>query len=253
MARQPIDAERRRVVDDLFDGALDQPPDQRAAWLRARCREEELRSEVEELLQAHERSDGVLDRKALDLAGALITAPRIDRRIGPYRVLRELGRGGMGVVYLAERDDGHYRQRVAVKLLRASPDAEELHRRFLAERQILASLRHPSIAQLLDGGIADGQLPFLVMEYVDGTPITRHCDRQKLDIEARLRLFRDVCGAVHYAHRNLIIHRDIKPGNILVSGEGHVKLLDFGVAKLLNPSLGPIDQPLTRTELRAMT
>src|SRR5215207_10260541 len=202
MTRLHIDPERRRVVDDLFDGALDQPPDQRAAWLHARCGEAELRREVEALLEANDHSDGILDRNALELAGAFISGPRIERHIGPYRVLRELGRGGMGVVYLAERDDGQYRQRVAVKLLRASPDAEELHRRFLAERQILASLRHPSIAQLLDGGIADGELPFLVMEYVDGAPITRHCDRLKLGIDARLRLFRDVCGAVHYAHRN---------------------------------------------------
>jgi serine/threonine-protein kinase len=159
----------------------------------------------------------------------------------------------MGVVYLAERDDGQYQQRVAVKLLRASPDAEELRRRFLAERQILASLKHRGIAQLLDGGVTDGQLPFLVMEYVDGEPITTYCDRRRLGIDARLRLFRDVCFAVHYAHQNLVIHRDIKPGNILVTPDGGVKLLDFGIAKLLNPALGPHDQPLTRTELRAMT
>ena len=164
------------------------------------------------------------------------------RRIGAYRVLRELGRGGMGVVYLAERDDGQYEQRVAVKLLRASPDAEDLHRRFVAERQILASLRHRGIAQLLDGGVTDGQLPFLVMEYVDGVPITTYCDRRKLGIDARLRLFRDVCAAVHHAHQNLIIHRDIKPGNILVSPDGGVKLLDFGIAKLLDPALGPAQQ-----------
>jgi serine/threonine-protein kinase len=159
----------------------------------------------------------------------------------------------MGVVYLAERDDGQYQQRVAVKLLSASPDAEELRRRFLAERQILASLKHRGIAQLLDGGVTDGQLPFLVMEYVDGAPITTYCDRRRLGIDARLRLFRDVCFAVHYAHQNLVIHRDIKPGNILVTPDGGVKLLDFGIAKLLNPALGPHDQPLTRTELRAMT
>ena len=144
-------------------------------------------------------------------------------------------------------------QRVAVKLLRASPDAEDLHRRFVAERQILASLKHRGIAQLLDGGVTDGQLPFLVMEYVDGVPITAYCDRRKLGIDARIRLFRDVCAAVHYAHQNLIIHRDIKPGNILVSPEGGVKLLDFGIAKLLDPALGLADQPITRTELRAMT
>jgi serine/threonine-protein kinase len=159
----------------------------------------------------------------------------------------------MGVVYLAERDDGQYQQRVAVKVLHASPDAEELRRRFVAERQILASLKHRSIAQLLDGGVAEGQLPFLVMEHVDGVPITTYCDQRQLGIEARLRLFRGVCAAVHHAHQNLIIHRDIKPGNILVSGEGAVKLLDFGIAKLLDQSLGMVDQPQTRTGLRVMT
>ena len=174
------------------------------------------------------------------------------RRIGPYRVVRELGRGGMGVVYLAERDDGQYRQRVAVKLLRSSPDAEELRRRFVAERQILASLSHPHIAQLLDGGVSDGELPYLVIEYVDGLPLTEYCDRHRLGIDARLRLFQDVCSAVHHAHQNLVLHRDLKPGNVLVTAAGTVKLLDFGIAKLLNSALGT-DQPITRTAFRMMT
>jgi eukaryotic-like serine/threonine-protein kinase len=182
-----------------------------------------------------------------------VREPPAERRIGPYRVLRELGRGGMGVVYLADRDDGQFRRRVAVKLLRAAPDADELHRRFLAERQILASLNHPHIAQLLDGGITDGQMPYLVMEYVDGVPITAYCDRHRLGIRERLRLFQDVCAAVHHAHQNLVVHRDLKPGNVLVTGQGEVKLLDFGIAKLLNPVLGPVDAPLTRTEFRVMT
>jgi eukaryotic-like serine/threonine-protein kinase len=254
MARQPIDATLRHEIESIFEEAVELPRAERVRFLAARCgADHRLREEVDALIGAHERTAGVLEGNGAAAAASALPDPNRDRHIGSYRVLRELGRGGMGVVYLAERDDGQYRQRVAVKLLRAGPDAEELHRRFLAERQILASLRHPSIAQLLDGGVADGQLPFLVMEYVDGTPITTHCDRRKLGIAERLRLFREVCGAAHYAHRNLIIHRDIKPGNILVSNEGQVKLLDFGVAKLLNPSLGGIDQPLTRTELRAMT
>ena len=248
-----LDPERRRAVDDLFDGAVDQPTDQRAAWLAAQCDDAELRAEVEALLQAHDRPDVIFDRNAMDLARPLLSAPQTERQIGPYRVLRELGRGGMGVVYLAERADGQYRRRVAVKLLRSSPDADELHRRFVSERQILASLNHPNIAQLLDGGVTDGQLPFLVMEYVDGVPLTTYCDRQRLGIEERLQLFRDVCAAVHHAHQNLVIHRDIKPSNILVTEDRRVKLLDFGIAKLLNPMLGPDDQPLTRTEWRVMT
>ena len=178
----------------------------------------------------------------------------IERHIGPYRLLRELGRGGMGIVYLAERADGQYRRQVAVKLLRVTHDAEMLRRRFLAERQILASLNHPNIAQLLDGGVTDdGQLPFLVMEYVDGVPITAYCDQQRLTIEERLALFHDVCAAVHHAHSNLVLHRDIKPGNILVTNARRVKLLDFGIAKLMNPMLGPDDMALTQTELRVMT
>ncbi|AHG88160.1 protein kinase [Gemmatirosa kalamazoonensis] len=173
------------------------------------------------------------------------------RRIGPYRVLRELGRGGMGVVYLAERDDGQYRQRVAVKLLRASPDADELQRRFLAERQILASLSHANVAQLLDGGVSDGQLPYLVIEHVDGLPITEYCDRHRLSIDSRLRLFQDVCAAVHHAHQKLVLHRDLKPGNVFVTPAGQVKLLDFGIAKLLDPTMEA--QPVTRTAFRFMT
>jgi eukaryotic-like serine/threonine-protein kinase len=167
--------------------------------------------------------------------------------------VRELGRGGMGVVYLAERDDGQFRRRVAIKLLRGSPDADELHRRFRAERQILASLAHPNIAQLLDGGVTDGQLPYLVMEYVEGLPVTLYCDRQRLGIKARLRIFQEICAAVHHAHSNLIIHRDLKPGNILVTPGGQVKLLDFGIAKLLNPGLGAPDLPITHTQFRVLT
>jgi serine/threonine-protein kinase len=178
----------------------------------------------------------------------------VDRHIGPYRLLRELGRGGMGVVYLAERADGQFRRQVAVKLLRVTHDADTLRRRFLAERQILASLNHPNIAQLLDGGVTDdGHLPYLVMEYVDGVPITTYCDQQRLTIEERLALFHDVCAAVHHAHSNLVLHRDIKPGNILVTAARRVKLLDFGIAKLMNPMLGPDDMAVTQTELRVMT
>ncbi|HEX6053339.1 MAG TPA: serine/threonine-protein kinase, partial [Gemmatimonadaceae bacterium] len=226
----------------------------RRAWLAERCSAEpEVRAEVERLLDAHDRTHGILDQRAPLAVHALVDTPLPDRRFGPYRVLRELGRGGMGVVYLAERDDGQFRKRVAVKLLRSSPDAEELHRRFLAERQILASLDHPNIAQLLDGGVTGGQLPYLVMEYVDGVPITDYCDRRQLDVHARIRLFCDVCAAVHHAHQNLIVHRDLKPSNILVTRDGQVKLLDFGIAKLLGTALGAIDVPATRTGFHAMT
>ena len=254
MAPRPLDSALRHEIESIFEAALEVPAVDRPRWLAERCgMDQQLRAEVDALIAAHERAEGLLEANIGAVAEGVLRDVHRGRRIGAYRVLRELGRGGMGVVYLAERDDGQYQQRVAVKLLRASPDAEDLRRRFVAERQILASLKHRGIAQLLDGGVTDGQLPFLVMEYVDGAPITAYCDRRRLGIDARLQLFRDVCFAVHYAHQNLIIHRDIKPGNILVTPDGGVKLLDFGIAKLLNPALGPLDQPLTRTELRAMT
>ena len=250
----PLSPARRAEIEGVFEHALDLAPDRRDAWLGDRCAyDAELRAEVEALLAAHELPSGILERRVTAATTALAPEPLLDRRIGPYRVVRELGRGGMGVVYLAERDDGEFRREVAIKLLRNSPDAEELHRRFIAERQILASLSHPHIAQLLDGGTTEGQLPYLVMEYVDGLPITTYCDRHGLDIASRLRLFIDVCRAVNSAHQNLVIHRDIKPGNILVTAKGQVKLLDFGIAKLLNAGMGGMAVPHTRTAFRVMT
>jgi serine/threonine-protein kinase len=245
---------RRAEIEEVFEHALDLRPDERGTWLNNRCAHDaELRAKVDGLLAAHDVTTGILERRLTPATTAAAVEPLLDRRIGPYRVVRELGRGGMGVVYLAERDDGEFRREVAIKLLRNSPDAEELHRRFIAERQILASLSHPHIAQLLDGGTTDGQLPYLVMEYVDGLSITTYCDRHGLDIASRLRLFVDVCRAVHSAHQNLVIHRDIKPGNILVTASGQVKLLDFGIAKLLNSAMGGMAVPHTRTAFRVMT
>jgi eukaryotic-like serine/threonine-protein kinase len=254
MALSPPEGSRRLEIESIFEDAIELSPEDRARWLARRCgADSQLHAEVEALIAAHERATGVLEEDVVAAGAYALRASHRGRRIGAYRLLGELGRGGMGVVYLAERDDGQYEQRVAVKVLRASPDTEDLHRRFVAERQILASLRHRGIAQLLDGGVTDSQLPFLVMEYVDGVPITGYCDQHNLGIEARLRLFQDVCGAVHHAHQNLVIHRDIKPGNILVSPDGDVRLLDFGIAKLMSPGGGAIQQTITRTELRALT
>jgi eukaryotic-like serine/threonine-protein kinase len=248
-------ASRRAEIDAAFDAALDQPHGERTRWLREHfAADRSIVAEVEALLAAHERAEGILEAMPVQRpAGPAATDTIPHRRIGAYRVLREIGRGGMGVVYLAERDDGQFRRRVAIKLLRASPDGEELHRRFIAERQILASLDHPNIAQLQDGGVTDGQLPYLVMEYVEGLPITVYCDRHRLALDDRLSLFTDVCAAVRHAHQNLVVHRDLKPGNILVTGDGRVKLLDFGIAKLLNPGISAVAQPVTRTEFRVMT
>jgi serine/threonine-protein kinase len=139
----------------------------------------------------------------------------------------------MGVVYLAERADGHHRRRVAIKVVRIDDEQKDIRRRFLAEGRILASLSHPNIAQLLDAGVMDDGSPYIVMEYVDGATITTYCEHQQLTVAARLKLFQDVCAAIHHAHTNLVLHRDVKPGNILVTRDGRVKLLDFGIAKLL--------------------
>jgi eukaryotic-like serine/threonine-protein kinase len=159
-----------------------------------------------------------------------------DRRIGPYKLIRELGRGGMGTVWLAARADEQFEKRVALKVVRAS-DSEEVLRYFRRERQILAGLEHPNIARLLDGGTTDDGLPYFVMEHVEGVPIDRYCDERKLPVPERLRLFEAVCSAVQHAHRSLVVHRDLKPSNILVTSEGIPKLLDFGIAKLLNPGV----------------
>jgi len=169
--------------------------------------------------------------------GARVTTPagglKAERRIGPYRVLRELGHGGMGTVYLAARADDQYQKIVAVKVVRGL-DSAEIIRLFRRERQILAGLEHPNIARLFDGGTTDDGLPYFVMEYVEGDPINDFCDKLRLSVQERLKLFQSVCAAVQYAHRNLVVHRDIKPGNILVTTDGVPKLLDFGIAKLLD-------------------
>jgi serine/threonine-protein kinase len=246
--------ERRRRIEELFEAALDVPEAERGSWLEVRCGgDADLLRMVKALLAASERTGGLLEKDARGAIHSALEQSSPDRRIGPYRVVRELGRGGMGVVYLAERDDGQFHRRVAIKLLRSSPDADELHHRFLAERQILASLGHPNIAQLLDGGLTDGQLPYLVMEYVDGLPITVHCDRHRLDIDERLVLFQEACAAVHHAHQSLVLHRDLKPSNILVAANGQVKLLDFGIAKLLDPEAMIHPVPLTRSGFGPMT
>ena len=171
--------------------------------------------------------------------------------IGPYRLVRELGQGGMGVVYLAERADGQFEQRVALKLIKRGMDSDEILRRFLAERQVLARLSHPHIARLLDGGVtAEGQ-PYFAMEYVDGVPLHHYCEERSLGFEDRLRLFREVCEAVQYAHRSLVVHRDLKPSNILVTSAGETKLVDFGIAKVLYEDVA--DRSVTRTDQRLMT
>jgi serine/threonine-protein kinase len=256
-------ADRWQRVKQLFGDALELPPSERAAWLDAAGGAADgdpgLLAEVARLLAAHEAADARLDQGAAAMApGAweeLQTAVA-GRRIGPYRILSELGRGGMGAVYLAVRDEAGFEQRVAVKLIKRGMDTDGIVRRFLRERRILAGLVHPHIARLYDGGsTADGR-PYFVLEYVAGEPITRYAAERGLGIEARLALFLKVCSAVQYAHQRLIVHRDLKPANILVGADGEPKLLDFGIAKLLHPE-GPQESAgaaeLTDLHQRPMT
>ena len=211
------------------------------------------RADVERLLAAHDRAGDFIQAPAVALAAALGPAEEVvptGRRIGVYRIVREIGRGGMGTVYLAERADDAFTQQVAIKLIKRGMDTDQVLARFRAERQILASLDHPNIARLLDGGTTDDGLPYFVMEYIEGQPIDAYADAHRLSIPERLRLFQQVCGAVSYAHQHLIVHRDIKPVNILVTADGAPKLLDFGIAKVLQAE---DDATATATGLRMLT
>src|SRR5215470_93951 len=174
------------------------------------------------------------------------------RQLSGYRLVREIGSGGMGSVYLAERADGTFHRSVAIKLIRPGMNSAEILNRFGREREILASLDHPNIARLIDGGTTEEGLPYFVMEFVDGQPIQRWCDERKLNITQRIELFRSVCAAVQYAHQRLVVHRDLKPGNILVTKDGTIKLLDFGIAKVLDMAPRGDLQP-TITMMRVMT
>jgi serine/threonine-protein kinase len=243
-------------ADRLFDEALELPPGERQRWLDQRCAgQPALRQQVEALLRADAAASDFLEvegRRLADLPAEPAEPDSGGLAIGPYRVVRELARGGMGVVYLVERGDGQAGQRVALKLIRKGMDSDRIHRRFLAERQILARLDHPHIARLLEGGVsAEGQ-PWFAIEYVEGTTIVAHCDARGLGIADRLRLFLGVCDAVRYAHGHQVVHRDLKPGNILVTGAGRVKLLDFGIAKVVGGE-GADAQEVTRTADRILT
>jgi eukaryotic-like serine/threonine-protein kinase len=249
-----MDHERRRRIEELFDEILDRPHQEWEGVLEEASGEDpSLVEEVRKLLEAHQRSEGLLERPLAvgELVLKSVEPEPEGGRVGRYRILREIGKGGMGMVYLAERDDGHFRQRVALKVIHRSDP--ELHARVVAERQILASLEHPNIGRLLDGGVTEDGRPFLVMEYVNGLPIDVYCDRMRLTLRERLNVFLTVLRAVEHAHQNLVVHRDLKPSNILVTPSGEVKLLDFGIAKLLNPNLGGEGVPVTRPDDRVLT
>ena len=263
MATPEPHSERWKRVEAIFQTAVEMAHDQRSNYLTKACGADvELRREVEALLESAGNTLGFLVKPIQDAADA-ITGPQAlaGRRIGPYEILRPLGEGGMGSVFLAARADEQYQRKVAIKLMHAAlGPSESMQARFRAERQILANLDHPNIARLLDGGVAslDGPAgyqssPYLVMEYVDGVPIDDYCREHRLSIDERLRLFLVVCEAVAYAHNNLVVHRDIKPANILVTAGGVPKLLDFGIAKLLDPAFGDDPTARTRASERLMT
>jgi non-specific serine/threonine protein kinase/serine/threonine-protein kinase len=242
--------EWRRVKGILAD-ALEEPEERRAAFLQAACGgDESLRRRVEELVRAEREPWSFVDNAAAATA-AFLSRDLRGRRLGAYEVVEEIGRGGMGAVYLAHRHDD-FDRKVAIKVARPGLADPEALRRFLDERQIAATLDHPNVARLLDGGATPDGEPYFVMEYVEGQPLLDYCRERALTLDSRLVLFQQVCGAVGFAHRNLVVHRDIKPANILVTRDGTPKLLDFGIAKLLGEGDGE-RRNRTRTMFRAMT
>lgn len=250
-----MEAARWQQIQEVFHSASELPPDARSSYLDEVCANDaELRNEVEGVLRSHNQTATDPIAEAVDAGagslGEVFGGPKPGTQVGAYRLIRKIGEGGMGTVYLAERADRQYRRKVAIKLVRADIAADRVLERFRAERQILANLDHPNIARMMDGGISDSGWPYLVMEYVEGTPIDAYCRDHSLSIRDCVRLFRTVCSAVEHAHRNLTIHRDLKPSNILVTGEGVPKLLDFGIAKLLNEEQA---NGMTRATERLMT
>jgi len=248
---------RLRTVEEIFHAALDQEPAEVAALVEEKCAgDESLRREVEALLASHRGAENFIETPVVTLdAGALEDEPAdplIGQSVGHYQVTRRIGIGGMGVVYLAQRADQQFEKLVAIKLVKRGMDTDAVLRHFRDERQILASLDHPNIARLLDADSTASGLPYFVMEYVEGLPIDEYCDAQALSITERLQLFRQVCGAVSYAHSRAVIHRDLKPSNILVGSDGVPKLLDFGIARILQPGEGAAPAA-TMIGLRVMT
>jgi non-specific serine/threonine protein kinase/serine/threonine-protein kinase len=248
-------------IKEAFSGALDEPAEARDSWLRDRY-PPDIAAEASALLSAYRKADSFLERpafanaRAASLLEEMLPLPGADAlpigtRLAPYVITDHLGDGGMGRVFRARRDDHAFEQQVAIKVVRAEVATPAMVERLRQERRILAALDHPNIARLIDGGSTGAGLPYAVMELVEGVPINRYCDERDLDVAARLRLLRTVCGAVQYAHERLIVHRDLKPANILVTPDGTPKLLDFGISKILAPD--QTDRERTRTEWAALT
>ncbi len=250
-----MDAARWERVKEICLAASERSADSLTAYVEDACAgDEALRAEVESLLDQFEQEPQFFEEPIVRITGDLPMPSEAEGQgsIGPYEIVRPLGQGGMGEVFLAVRERDDFRQSVALKVIRRGMDTDEVLGRFRVERRILASLHHPNIAQLLDGGAtADGR-PYFVMEYIEGVPLDEYCDRHRLSVRQRLDLFLVICSAVQHAHQNLVVHRDLKPSNILVGAEGVPKLLDFGIGKVLDPgtALGAVE---TRTDLRVLT
>ncbi len=236
-----MNAERWKQIDELFDACLEIAPTMRSVFLKQKCGgDENLRLRVEKLLASMDESEDFLEAPQLESAFRLLGEDAaenlVGRQIGVYRLIRHIGQGGMGSVFLASRIDREFRQEVAIKIVSSLWQSAEMKNNFRRERQILARLEHANIARLLDGGTTDEGIPYLVMEYVEGLPVTKFCEEKNFSVKEKLLLFLKICEAVKFAHQNLIVHRDLKPANILINERGEPKLLDFGVAKLLNPA-----------------
>lgn len=240
-----MDTNRWNKIKQIFNDSCECAPEEKRSFVRDACGDDaELEQAVLNLINADKRSYTLLD-EIPDYTDDELIDTAVSKQIGPYKVLKELGRGGMGVVYLVERADKQYQKKMALKLVKRGMDTDEILYRFRSERQILASLEHPNIARLYDGGATEDGSPYLVMEYIEGEPITTYCDNGKLTIDERLQLFTKICKGVQFAHQNLIVHRDLKPSNVMVTNNGDVRLLDFGIAKLLQD---PADQERAYTQ-----
>jgi serine/threonine protein kinase/predicted negative regulator of RcsB-dependent stress response len=255
-----MDSDRWQKINELFHASLDLSKGERLQFLKKECIDDaKLFEEVQKLIKAHQKAYDFIENAAVDKAFGLLATEQeetksfVGQQFGVYKIIKEIGRGGMGAVFLAKRDDKQFEKRVAIKIIKRGMDTEEVLKRFRTERQILASLEHSNIARLLDGGTTDNDLPYFVMEYIEGLPITKYADKHKLSIKKRLELFRQVASAVAYAHQRLIIHRDIKSSNIIVTKDGIPKLLDFGIAKLISPDMFSNETPATATGMQLMT